>query len=136
LVTFDGIRAVNRTKNSDIGQADFSALTVGSSGGEATSPTNAMGVTLRTSNLSRLGRKFVGVASETSIGGSGQVAAGTITVLASYASELLEDQIAASGNVYQFGIVDSAGMNFLQFNSAAISPTVVTQRRRRQGVGS
>lgn len=136
LTTFNGIRAVNRSALTDIGVADFSALTVGSAGGDSMPPQCCTGVTLYVPTLGRFGRKFIGVPSETNAGAAGLLAAGTITVAASFAAELLENQVAASGNVYQFGIGQDDGSDFLQFTSAAVTPTVVTQRRRRAGVGS
>lgn len=136
LTAFQGIRAVNRSGGTDIGSADFPTLTAGGASGQSSPNQVAYGVTFGTAALNRVGRKFIGVPSEGLVDGQGVIIGTALSALGNYAAEMLSLQEGGGDRTYLFGITDSEGANFRVFENATITPNVVTQRRRRAGVGS
>jgi gamma-glutamyltranspeptidase len=117
-----------------IGERNFSSDVVGTAGGTM-SPTNAALISLK-SNIARVvPRKYLPIASG-SYDADGDIVAGTITLLNTFGSALITPQTGLSTHTYRFGYFSPKTNTFVVPLSRVVTPTVVTQRRRRKGVGS
>lgn len=136
LTAFDGIRVINQSQNSDVGTGPFVTLSSGSAGSDSSPLQVCYGVTLRTVDLSVRGRKFFGPPAEGLLGLAGVLAGGTTVPLANAIVHLITQQTAPSTRPYRYGVIRGVDGVFLPFTSGSVSGNVVTQRRRRQGVGT
>lgn len=135
LVAFERIRAINLTRNADIGVAPFVVTTAGTIAGDAL-PLQAAGIiTLATDNLSIRGRKFYGGMPESSNSGGGLVGAGAVTALGNIATELTSTHVQTFGT-WEIGVLSSVDGLFHDFRSATVSTIYGTRKSRRLGIGS
>ena len=136
LRAMDSIRVVNRTQNSDVGETVYVTTVAGSVGGDTGTPQNCYGVTLKTADLSIVGRKFLGPVPEGKSAAHGAFDASVATPIADFIVKMITQQTAPSTRPYRFGVVRSADSVFLPFTSSSFTGRQVTQRRRRVGVGT
>jgi len=132
--TLNAYRIVNRTRDTDVGigiPADDSPGTVGEN---SAVPQVAYGLTLRTGQLRSRGRKFFAPVLESAVTDNGLISAAALLALADV-GDLMTAQQAATNSNWEYGIYSTTLATWLPFNAYTISPTAVTQRRRRQGIG-
>lgn len=133
-VIFRKIRAQNLTTGLLVGEKDFSTVVTGVAGGTQVSQ-NAGLISLKT-NVSRVVmRKYVPVASG-QYDANSRLVAGAVTLLQTFGSALLVTQTGVSGHTYRFGFLSPKTASFVTPLTRSVATTVVTQRRRRPGVGS
>lgn len=132
--TFDTIRAINVTQETDVGVAVPADTTPFSGTGEVSPLQNAWGLNLTTERLNVYGRKFWGSAIETQSGNTGILTGTAITAVAASGDFMTALQVATNSE-WEFGVVAGSDGAFLPFLSYSLPVTVVTQRRRRLGVG-
>lgn len=135
LVTFERIRAINLTKNSDIGVRVFATTTAGTVAGDALPLQTAGVITLATDNLSIRGRKFFGGIPESSNSAGGLVGGGAVTQMGNIVTELLAEHVQTNGT-WHFGVKSSKDLLFHRFLSGGVSTVYGTRRSRRKGIGS
>lgn len=129
------VRAINITDSSDIGTGFFVDVTPGTLTGAQVAPQTAAGLILDTQRLASKGRKFFGPLQPSNFGNSGLLTAGTVTALANVGDECIIPQVATN-STWRLGIMSTlVGVGFLPFVGYGVSPSAVTQRRRRVGVG-
>lgn len=131
---FQEIRAVNVTQEIDVGTGIPIDTTPFVDSGQGNPPQSAYGLGLTTDRLNVRGYKFFGPTQEAAVNNSGILAAATILDLAAAGDALTAVQVATNTS-WVFGVVASLDGAWLPFRSYGISPTAVTQRRRRSGVG-
>lgn len=135
LLVLQEIRVINVTDGTDVGTGLFVDDTPGTVVNPAGAPQNCFGLVLDTARLASKGRKFFGPAHATNFGSTGIIGAGALLALADVGDYMIVAQ-AATNRTWRFGLQSTlAGVGFQPFLSYGISPTVVTQRRRRVGVG-
>lgn len=131
---YDIIRIINKTQDSEVGIiADF-VLDTGDLASDLEPAQSAYGITLSTSRLASVGRKSIGGYESTGSLIGGIVVAARILDLADIGDHLTAQHVE-SGRTYEYGIDSVPAAAFLPFLTTSITPTVVTQRRRRIGVG-
>lgn len=135
LYTIRNIRIVNVTQGTDVGNGNIADTTPGAVTGDTQGLQCAFGVSLGTSRLRVRGRKFLGPVCESQVADEGLVTSGPLLDLVDYAA-ILTAPIVVTGSTWQAGVIATSDSAWLPFISATISPTVVTQRRRRLGVGA
>ena len=135
LYTINQVRVTRPLESLDVGTAFFVDDTPGTNGSETLPLQTALGATFFTQDLGVRGRKFWGPISEPVTGGGGQLTGTFPTVLADAIAFTIQHHSVTNGE-YGIGVVRSADNAFLDFTSGVGSPTAVTQRRRRIGVGS
>jgi len=128
------IRVINVTDDTDVGDGQFVDNTPGTSGLATFPPQNAYGMAFSTARLRVRGRKFFGPALEGMAVDTGVLHATAISALADVGDFVTTLQVEANSN-WRLGVIASSDGVFLPFLSYSISPTIVTQRRRRVGVG-
>lgn len=133
LLVIRDIRAINVTDDTDVGIGVFVDDTPGTGTGDVV-PQNAYGLSLDTARLNVRGRKFFGPVIPGRIDQNGVLGAAAILELADIGDDMIASQ-AATNTTWRFGVIASSDSAFLPFLNYGISPTVVTQRRRRVGVG-
>jgi len=133
--TFERIRMVNLTQNSDVGDGGWPTLTAGTSVGSRMPQQVAAAITYRTADLGVVGRKFFGPMTESEYDINGAFTAGTITALTGAAAQMIVDQLVGL-RPYRFGVIRTFDGVFLPFESASLSTYAGTQRRRRVNVGT
>ncbi len=129
------VRFLNVTQAADMGLGLFADATPGVGVGNALPPQNALGITLSTVRLNVRGRKFFGGFDE-DIADEDGVLTGTMILELADVGDLMTTQQFGAGGAFDFGVIASFDGVFLPFLSYTIPTTVVTQRRRRLGVGS
>lgn len=132
--TFNRIRALNKTQQSDLGYASFAATPAGTSGGDAYALQAAYGVTLNTAKFKTRGRKFIGPFTESKVGAAGLISGTELAALMTYIDFLVDPFVAANGN-WQCGVVAYTDGSFNPVTGGIVTIYPVTQRRRRPGVG-
>jgi hypothetical protein len=134
LWVIQNIRVINESDNSDVGIGTFVDTTPGNDSQEAV-PQNAYGLILDTQRLASKGRKFFGPASGLGWTTGGLLNVDSVADLADMGDYMIVAQVATN-STWRFGILSTLdGVGFLPFIGYGISPTIVTQRRRRIGVG-
>lgn len=133
LYVIQDVRIINVSDDTDVGIGLFVDDTPGTGGGNSV-PQNAYGLSLDTARLNVRGRKFFGPVVENGFSQSGVLVGSAITALADVGDYMITPQ-AEVNSTWRFGVMASSDGAFLPFLSYGISPTVVTQRRRRLGVG-
>ena len=135
VLTWRRIRARSITNPGTlIGELEFGTPVVGTSSSSMT-PTNAALVSFPT-NISRVvPRKYIPLASEW-FDADGDLLAGAISALTTFKGTLLDTLTGTSGHTYVMGYKSAKTGTWILPISGAVTPTVVTQRRRRKGVGS
>lgn len=135
LLVINDIRVINVTDNSDVGTGLFVDTTPGTDSGGQTVPQNAAGLILDTQRLASKGRKFIGPLATSQYSNTGLLVAAAVLDLADLGDYMVVARVATN-STWRFGIQSTlVGVGFLPFVSYGVSPTVVTQRRRRIGVG-
>lgn len=129
------VKMINFTTQSDLGLGLFVDDTPGIDAGAPLPPQICAGLTLTTSRLSVRGRKFFGLLVEGDVGLDGVLTGASILELADAGAFMVANQVEP-GTTWQFGVQASFDSAWLPFGSFVITSTVVTQRRRRRGVGS
>lgn len=133
LYVIDDIRAINETQSTDVGVGLFVDPTPGTQSSSAVLQ-NAWGLSLDTARLNVRGRKFFGPATPNGYAQSGVLVANAILAMADVGDYMIAPR-PATNSTWRFGVIASSDGAFLPFTNYGISPTVVTQRRRRLGVG-
>lgn len=134
VVVFRRIRAYNLTAGTLLGEADFSTPVTGTAGGEQGAFQSAGLISFKTTLSRVVMRKYLPIA-EASIGTSSNLIPASVTLLQAFGSALLPPMVATSGRTYRFGYLSGKAGGFIAPTSRTVSGTVVTQRRRRPGVG-
>lgn len=129
------IRALNVTQTLDLGLGLFVDDTPGANAQTVMPPQNAMGISLATARLGVRGRKSFGLLGDDQADDEGVVLAASILDMADV-GDYMTDIVVATNSSWSFGVLASADDAWLRFNSYTIPTTIVTQRRRRRGVGS
>jgi len=133
LLVIQDIRVINVSDDTDVGIGLFVDDTPGTAGGNSVLQ-NAYGLSLDTARLNVRGRKFFGPVVQSQISQSGVIGSAAILGLADVGDYMTAPR-AATNTTWRFGVIASSDSTFLPFLNYSISPTVVTQRRRRLGVG-
>lgn len=133
--TFERIRAINFTQDADLGFASFATTTEGDVTGNSVPPQACFGVSFGTDRIGSFGRKFWGTGAVSSLQSNGNWSGAALANVATAAAFMLDEFEATNGD-WRFGIVSTIDDGFLPLQSASVSTTPTTQRRRRQGVGS
>lgn len=134
LQVLQDVRVINITQDTDVGLGTFVDTTPGTVTTEAV-PQNAFGLILDTPRLASKGRKFFGPVTDLNYNEGGIIGAGALAAMGNVGDYMIVQQVATN-NAWRFGVQSTlAGVGFLPFVGYGISPTVVTQRRRRIGVG-
>jgi len=133
LLVIRDIRAINVTDDTDIGIGLFVDDTPGTGTGDVV-PQNAYGISFDTARLNVRGRKFFGPVIPGRIDPNGVIGSAAILELADVGDYMIASR-SATNTTWRFGVIASSDGAFLPFLNYGISPTVVTQRRRRVGVG-
>jgi len=129
------IRAQNITTGALVGEQSFSSDVVGSGAGTFMAIQNSGLISFKTSIPRVVTRKYFPL-HNTQYDATSKVVAGAVTLLNTFGSALLVTQTGVSGHTYRYGFKSPKTGNFELPLSRVVSPTVVTQRRRRPGVGS
>jgi len=127
-------KMLNITQNADVGTVLPVDATPGANVSFAQPPQLAYGLTLSTARLKARGRKFFGLVCADQVGSNGALDADAILDLADVGDYVTVAR-GATSSTWRFGIVSTVDDVFLPFTSYVIPTNVVTQRRRRQGVG-
>ncbi len=135
LYVVRGVRVVNVTQGTDVGFLTFVDTTPGTGVGGSLPPQVALGLTLTTAALKSVGRKFFGLADEAQIGTDGLLNATALADVGDVGDHMTTEQVATNTS-WKYGLIQSVGGAFLEFLSFIVTTTVITQRRRRAGVGS
>lgn len=133
----DGVRAINLTQSTDIGFGLFVDDTPYTGAGQITPLQDAVGINLHTGILGVFGRKYFGAIPVGVAGDGGLVESGSLAVLAT-AGGYMSSRWSATHSQWDMGVVRSkVGFegDFEYFNAYSLPTTVITQRRRRAGVG-
>lgn len=134
LWVINNVRVINVTDESDVGIGTFVDTTPGTLSATA-APQNSFGLILDTTRLASKGRKFFGPAAANNFTQGGIVGATALAALADVGDEVIVAQVATN-STWRYGVMSTLdGVGFLPFVGYGISPTIVTQRRRRIGVG-
>lgn len=128
------LRVVNVTTDTDVGNGTFVDSTPGVEGGVGEPQQVAYGLTLYTARLRVRGRKFFGIVPNNEILGSGILTTNALTALADVGDYMSAPQTGPN-NTWEFGVEAGSDGAWLAFSTYSISPTAVTQRRRRRGIG-
>lgn len=134
LQVVSGVRVINVTQDSDLGFGQFVDDTPFTGTGNILPKQAAMGMNFYTSRLGVVGRKFWGAASIAVNEDAGSIAAASLAILGTAADDM-SDQIVATNSIWEFGVIASLDAAWLPFTSYSLPTTMVTQRRRRTGVG-
>lgn len=135
LYVVRSIKVINVTQQSDVGTGLFVDDTPGTNTALAMPPQCAVGLTLTTQRLSVRGRKFYGIVGSNQATNDGVLGAPAILDLADVGDLMVVNQVEA-GTTWQFGVIASLDAAWLPFLSYAVTTSVITQKRRRRGVGS
>lgn len=135
LYRLNAVRAVNVTDATDIGVKAPVQPFPGTGVGGPLPPQCALGLTLTTTALTSLGRKFFGLPDEAQIGTEGELNATALANMADVGDHMTEEQNAVNSD-WQYGLIQTIGGAFLPFQNFTVTSTIVTQRRRRRGVGT
>ena len=135
LYVVRGIRVVNVTQGTDVGFATFVDDTPGTGVGGPLPPQNALGITLTTSALTSVGRKFFGLADEANVATDGTLNAPGLANMANVGNHMTAEQVATN-TTWKYGLIRTFDAVFLTFLSFIVTTTIITQRRRRAGVGA
>lgn len=134
-LVYDIIKIINKTQSNEVGVLTTLLGQTGSLGADAEPAQIAYGITLSTTRLASVGRKFVPGTEESGNVNGGLLIAARIVSLGLIVTHLTAQQVNA-GRTYEYGIDSVPALAFLPFQTGSITPTMVTQRRRRIGVGS
>lgn len=128
------ITAINLTQQLDVGTGVFVDSTPGTNSSTVFPPQCAMGLNLSTDRLRVRGRKFFGLVTEDAADNAGVLTAAAILDLADVGNWMTANRVGIN-STWQFGVKATSDGVFLPFTSYSVPVTVVTQRRRRRGVG-
>lgn len=129
------IRVLNVTDAVDVGLGLFVDDTPGTNVLDVMPPQCSMGITLSTDRLKVRGRKFFGPTCDDQANNEGVVSAAALLDLADVGDHMTVEQVAVN-STWRYGVLASFDAVWLPFTGYVIPTTVVTQRRRRRGVGS
>lgn len=135
LLVIRDIRALNVTQSTDVGLGLFVDDTPGTNVTDVMPPQNSMGITLSTVRLGVRGRKFFGLVADDQANNEGVVSAAALLDMADVGDHMTALQVATNTS-WAYGVNASFDGVWLPFVGYVIPLTVVTQRRRRRGVGS
>lgn len=129
------IRAQNISNGILLGVLPFAAPIAGTASGDSGAPGVAGLISLPSAVPRVVPRKYFGPLSESNLGATGLLAAGTLTTLTSIATILTNDQTTSS-HTYRYGYLSPKTGTFVIPSAAVITSVPAYQRRRRQGRGS
>lgn len=129
-----GVRVINLTQDTDLGFGQFVDDTPFTGTGTILPKQACLGMNFYTARLGVVGRKFWGAPSTAGNQDAGTVAAATLAILGT-AAEDMSDVMVATNSEYEFGVVATLDAAWLPFTSYSLPTTMITQRRRRTGVG-
>lgn len=131
------ISIVNLTTSAVLGTWEWTTTFQGTGSGDPVPPQSSVFCYMRTGVSRRIGRKFMGVTTE-SLQSNGLAAAAIYTSATAFLAKMIADFVGGTtGNTYQYGIYnDEKSPTFLQFLEGVVVGRLMTQKRRRPTVGS
>lgn len=131
------ISVQNVTTGAVLGTFAWNPVMGAGTGGDATPPQTSLFAYFRTGISRRIGRKFVGMIAE-SAQNNGTVIGSVVTALGNFAAFFIVIWVGATtSNEYEWGVYNgSKSPVFLRFVEAVVRNVLMTQRRRRYGVGA
>jgi len=133
-LSFETVRVINQSDNTDVGLIAFPTLTVGSATGEMLPLGASALIQLLTGILGSQGKKYMPVTGEGALA-DGLWGSSYLTTLGNVASLMLDPFSSALGNDWHMVVWSEKYAAPLQILSTLVSAVPAYQRRRRQGRG-
>lgn len=135
FVVWRRIRVKDLTSGLLVGEQDFATPVTGTSTGNQGSYVVAGLVSLKTNVPRVVMRKYLPISSSNQTTDS-KPSSAMVTLMNAFGTALLTPLVNLSGYSYTFGYLSPKTASFVIPSGRTVSATLVTQRRRRPGVGS